>query len=81
MQIQDSSDLNQAGVYTKDNDVFSGVESLILRLALRKETEIMQMLDEMAHMPDVDGRALAVARTQIQTGFMWMFRAITIPTV
>lgn len=29
--------------------------------------------------PDVDGRALALARTQLQDGFMWFVRAVARP--
>jgi hypothetical protein len=37
------------------------------------------LLDEVAAMPGIDLRALAIARTELQTGFMWLTRAIARP--
>lgn len=37
------------------------------------------LLDEVAAMPAVDPRAMAIARTELQTGFMWLTRAIARP--
>lgn len=33
-----------------------------------------------AAMPGIDGRAAAVAKTDLQTGFMWLVRAVAQPT-
>lgn len=43
------------------------------------EEVILRNLDDLAAMPDVDKRWLAVARTQIEQGFMAMNRAIFKP--
>ncbi len=36
-------------------------------------------LEAVESMPDTDRRALAVARTHLQTGLMWLVRSITRP--
>ena len=42
--------------------------------------QLSQMLDDLASLPDVDKRALAIARTELQTGMMWAVRAVARPT-
>lgn len=42
-------------------------------------TGVGEMLDQVKLLPDVDQRALAIARTELQTGFMWLVRSITRP--
>ena len=42
--------------------------------------QLSQMLDDLASLPDVDKRALAIARTELQTGMMWATRAVARPT-
>lgn len=37
------------------------------------------VLDTLAKMPGIDKRALAIATTELQTGFMWAVRAIAQP--
>lgn len=44
------------------------------------EENILRMLDILKDTPDLDQRCVAEARTCIQTGFMWMNRAIFQPT-
>lgn len=46
----------------------------------QKAEEVGALLAELGAMPDLDGRALAIARTELQTGFMWAVRAIARPT-
>jgi hypothetical protein len=41
--------------------------------------DVGRMLDEVASFPDVDMRWLAVARTHLQEGFMFVKRAIARP--
>lgn len=43
------------------------------------EENILRNLDDLAEMPEVDKRWLAIARTQIEQGFMAMNRAIFKP--
>lgn len=43
------------------------------------EEIILRNLDDLAEMPEVDKRWLAIARTQIEQGFMAMNRAIFKP--
>lgn len=45
-----------------------------------KAEEVGALLAELGGMPGLDGRALAIARTELQTGFMWAVRAIARPT-
>jgi hypothetical protein len=42
--------------------------------------QLSQMLDDLASLPDVDKRALAIARTELQAGMMWATRAVARPT-
>ena len=46
----------------------------------QKAEEIGALLAELGGMPGIDGRSLAIARTDLQTGFMWAVRAIARPT-
>ena len=45
----------------------------------QKGGEVKALLDALAQTPDIDQRALAIARTELQTGFMWAVRAIAQP--
>ena len=42
--------------------------------------QLSQLLDDLGDLPDVDKRALAIARTELQTGMMWAVRAVARPT-
>jgi hypothetical protein len=42
--------------------------------------QLSQLLDDLGDLPDVDKRALALARTELQTGRMWAVRAVARPT-
>lgn len=44
-----------------------------------KGGEVKALLDALAQAPNIDQRALAIARTDLQTGFMWAVRAIARP--
>lgn len=45
----------------------------------RKGAEIGQQLDALLELPNIDKRALAIAKTELQTGIMWAVRAIAQP--
>lgn len=45
----------------------------------RMAAQVGAQLDEMAKEPGIDPRALAIARTELQTGFMWAVRSIARP--
>lgn len=45
----------------------------------RREEKILRVLDEMATMPDIDKRWLAIGRTQIEQGFMAINRSVFRP--
>lgn len=44
-----------------------------------KAEEVGLQLDALRDMPGIDQRALAIAKTELQTGFMWAVRAIAQP--
>lgn len=37
------------------------------------------LLDKLKELPGVDQRALAIAKTELQTGFMWAVRSVAKP--
>lgn len=43
------------------------------------EERVLRKLDEMACIPDVDKRMLAIGRTSIATAFMWINRSVFKP--
>lgn len=45
-----------------------------------KAEEVGQQIEALLEIPDIDKRALAIAKTELQTGFMWAVRAIARPT-
>ena len=44
-----------------------------------KAEEVGMQLDALALLPGIDKRALAIAKTELQTGFMWAVRAVAQP--
>lgn len=44
-----------------------------------KAEEVGMQLDALAQLPGIDKRALAIAKTDLQTGFMWAVRAVAQP--
>lgn len=44
-----------------------------------KGAEMSMQLDALAELPGIDKRALAIAKTELQTGMMWAVRAIAQP--
>lgn len=44
-----------------------------------KAEETGRLIEAMRDMPGIDQRALAIAKTELQTGFMWAVRAIAQP--
>lgn len=48
--------------------------------AVKKTAETVSLqLEALAEIPGIDKRALAIAKTELQTGFMWAVRAIAQP--
>ena len=43
------------------------------------EADTADLFKQLSTLPDVDPRALALARTNLQQGFMWFVRAIAKP--
>ncbi len=44
-----------------------------------KAAEVGEMIDRMQKTEGLDQRAIAIAKTEIQTGFMWLTRSIAQP--
>lgn len=45
----------------------------------RKGLELKTLIDNVSALPGIDPRAVAIARTEMQTGMMWLIRAIAQP--
>lgn len=45
-----------------------------------KAEEVRELVERVQSAADVDGRSASIARTELQTGFMWLVRAIAKPT-
>jgi hypothetical protein len=43
------------------------------------EKEVLALVQEVHNTPGANARSAAIARTEIQTGFMWLIRAIARP--
>lgn len=50
-----------------------------INAAKAKAEEVGVMMEALLLMPGIDKRALAIAKTELQTGFMWAVRAIAQP--
>lgn len=44
-----------------------------------KAADVGALVEALTHQPGIDKRALAIAKTELQTGFMWAVRAIAQP--
>lgn len=44
-----------------------------------KAEEVGMLIDALRDAPGIDQRALAIAKTELQTGFMWAVRAVAQP--
>jgi hypothetical protein len=56
------------------------LEVIAMNVIKGRGEQLSQMLDDLASLPDVDKRALAIARTELQAGMMWATRAVARPT-
>jgi hypothetical protein len=56
------------------------LEVIAMNIIKASGQQLSQLLDDLACVPDVDKRALAIARTELQTGLMWASRAVARPT-
>ena len=45
-----------------------------------KAVEVGTLISRLQAMPGIDQRAVAIAKTELQTGFMWAVRGIAQPT-
>lgn len=43
------------------------------------EKEVLELVQRVHNVPGANARSAAIARTEIQTGFMWLIRAIARP--
>lgn len=54
------------------------IEAMNTIKAIAKKTG--DLLETLRDMPGIDQRALAIAKTELQTGFMWATRSVAQPT-
>ena len=45
-----------------------------------KAEEVRELVERVQFTTDIDGRSASIARTELQTGFMWLVRAVAKPT-
>lgn len=45
-----------------------------------KGEELQQLIENLRSLPGVDGRAVAIATTELQTGMMWLTRSVARPS-
>lgn len=57
----------------------SDAELMLVNGIKDTERSLLKSLDAVSGAPGCDLRALAIARTEFQTGLMWLTRAITRP--
>lgn len=57
----------------------SPAEVALMNELKEQGANLAEALDAIGQIPEVDQRALAIARTELQTGFMWLIRAIARP--
>jgi hypothetical protein len=55
------------------------VEINAMNVIKARGEQLSQLVDDLANLPNVDKRALAIARTELQTGIMWASRAVARP--
>jgi molybdate-binding protein len=58
---------------------FGEAEVAAINMVKAKAADVGALIDQIAQMPGIDPRALAIAKTELQTGFMWAVRAIARP--
>ena len=58
----------------------SAEEIAAMNLVKAKAVDVGALIQRLQAMPGLDQRAVAVAKTELQTGFMWAVRGIAQPT-
>lgn len=58
----------------------SAEEIALMNDIKQKAHDVGELLDRLKSVPTLDQRAVAIARTELQTGFMWAVRAVAKPT-
>jgi hypothetical protein len=58
----------------------SSEEIALMNKVKEKAEEIGAIIEELKNAEGLDQRAVAIAKTELQTGFMWAVRAIAQPT-
>lgn len=72
-------DNNTQAVDIKGYRVLSQVEKDLMNDLKTKEQDLLIVLDLLKTVPGINQRSLAIAKTEIQTGFMWAVRSIARP--
>ena len=57
----------------------TGDEIAAMNSLKAQERDLLAAVDAAEQLPGVNKRSLAIARTNLQTGFMWLIRAIARP--
>ena len=55
-------------------------EKALMSEIKQKGNEVGELLNKLAEMDGLDKRAINIAKTEIQTGFMWAIRGVAQPT-
>lgn len=58
----------------------SAEEIALMNEVKAKAQEVGELVSRLQAVPGIDGRAASIAKTELQTGFMWAVRAIAQPT-
>lgn len=58
----------------------SAEEIAVMNEVKAKAVEVGALIQRLQSMPGLDQRAVALAKTELQTGFMWAVRGIAQPT-
>lgn len=58
----------------------SAEEIALMNRIKQQAAEVGSLIHQLATTPGIDQRAVSLARTELQTGFMWAVRAVAQPT-
>lgn len=78
--MSEPMDNNKQAVDIKGYRVLDEIDKAYMNLLKKHEQDILEELERMREsVANLNQRSLAIAKTEIQTGFMWAIRAIARP--
>lgn len=77
--MNEPMDNNKQAVDIKGYRVLSQKEKDMMNKLKELENQVLQTISDTMGEPDTNIRSLSIAKTNIQTGFMWAIRAIARP--